>query len=177
LVNERSASASEILAGAIKDSKVGILVGEKTYGKGVIQKIYETKDGRAFKMTVEEYLTRDEHHINKLGIQPDVKVPVPGYIYGDDTKLTESDRGEQVYQMEKILEFLGYDIKNPDEFYDEETKNAVAAFQKDQGMYAYGMADFSTQNQLNEVLLKKKEENDIQLKKAYEILEKQVKEK
>lgn len=70
LVNEYSASASEIVAGALKDHERAQIVGTKTYGKGVIQSVFMLDDGSALKLTVEEYFTPKNNKINKLGIEP-----------------------------------------------------------------------------------------------------------
>lgn len=77
LVNENSASASEILAGALKDNECATIIGTKTYGKGVIQEILKLTDGSALKLTTEEYYTPKRTKINKIGIEPDVVVELP----------------------------------------------------------------------------------------------------
>lgn len=74
LVNEYSASASEIVAGALKDHERAQVVGTKTYGKGVIQSVFMLEDGSALKLTVEEYFTPKEVKINKVGIEPNYTV-------------------------------------------------------------------------------------------------------
>ena len=74
LVNEYSASASEIVAGAIKDTHRGILVGQKTYGKGVVQKRYELPDGGAMSLTISTYYTPNGTSINEAGITPQVAI-------------------------------------------------------------------------------------------------------
>ena len=75
LVNEGTASASEILAGALKDKyKNTTIVGKTTYGKGVIQTLYNLSDGSGLKITTEEYYTPNHKKINKEGIKPDVEV-------------------------------------------------------------------------------------------------------
>ncbi len=74
LVNEYSASASEIVAGAIKDTHRGILVGQKTYGKGVVQKRYELPDGGAMSLTISTYYTPNGTSINDTGITPQVSI-------------------------------------------------------------------------------------------------------
>lgn len=71
LVNEDSASASEIVAGAVNDRKAGKLVGAKTYGKGTVQSMMPLSDGSIVKLTIAEYLTPDKISINGIGIQPD----------------------------------------------------------------------------------------------------------
>ncbi len=93
LVNNGTASAAEILTGAIKDYKVGTIVGEKTFGKGVIQQIFNLSKGYTLKLTVEEYLTAKKHKINKIGITPDVIIKNP--------KNSKDD-----LQLEKALEIL-----------------------------------------------------------------------
>ena len=74
LTNENTASASEILAGALKDLGKAKIVGTKTFGKGVIQQILSLRDGSGLKITVEEYQTPNHNKINKVGIEPDEKV-------------------------------------------------------------------------------------------------------
>jgi carboxyl-terminal processing protease len=77
LVNQFTASASEITSGAIQDSGVGTLIGEKTFGKGVVQTIYPLPDGSAVKITTARYLTPHNRDINHLGIEPDIVVTEP----------------------------------------------------------------------------------------------------
>lgn len=74
LVNGNTASAAEIFAGAVQVNRGGKLIGEKTYGKGVIQSVEKLEDGSAFKFTTEEYFLPDGTPINKKGIQPDIRV-------------------------------------------------------------------------------------------------------
>ena len=74
LVNRNSASASEIFAGAVQDHSVGVIVGETTYGKGIVQSIRSFADGSAVKLTVSHYYTPLGHDIHEVGIRPDVPV-------------------------------------------------------------------------------------------------------
>jgi len=74
LVNGNTASASEIVAGALKDTKAATIVGTQTYGKGVVQQMYSLKNGGSVKITVAEYLTPNGTSINGVGITPDVIV-------------------------------------------------------------------------------------------------------
>ena len=94
LTNENTASSSEILAGALKDYKKATIVGEKTYGKGVIQRLLTLPDGSGLKITSEKYLTPNRTEINKIGIEPDEKVELPETVKNiisveekDDTQL------------------------------------------------------------------------------------------
>lgn len=81
LINKGSASASEIVAGAMQDHKRAIVVGEKSFGKGTVQQIIEFKDGSSLKMTIAEWLTPKGRVINKSGLEPDVPV-----LQGDGTR-------------------------------------------------------------------------------------------
>lgn len=74
LVNQGTASASEILAGALQDNGRAKLVGEKTFGKGLIQSLFDLSDGSGLAVTVAKYETPNHHDINKLGIKPDLEV-------------------------------------------------------------------------------------------------------
>ncbi|MBD5657617.1 MAG: S41 family peptidase, partial [Candidatus Eremiobacteraeota bacterium] len=86
LVNKYTASASEITSGAIQDNGVGELIGEKTYGKGVVQTIHPLPDGSAVKITSARYLTPKGRDINLIGIQPDIVSIEPKTAkYGDPT--------------------------------------------------------------------------------------------
>ncbi len=115
LVNGGSASASEILTGAVKDSKAGIIVGTKTYGKGTVQDILYLTNGGGMKITVAEYMTRDKIHINGKGIEPDVKVELPAEEALSPVKMdrdiTIGTVGLDVYGIQQRLSSLGYAMK------------------------------------------------------------------
>ena len=74
LIDEGSASASEIVSGAVKDRKAGLLIGVKSFGKGLVQSIEQLKDGSGMKLTTQKYYTPNGISINKVGIQPDIEV-------------------------------------------------------------------------------------------------------
>lgn len=93
LINGESASASEILTGVIKDYKIGTIVGENTFGKGIVQKFYPLVDGSAVKLTVEKYYTPNGNDIHKKGIAPDIEV-----------KQDEEDKEDK--QLKKAIQIL-----------------------------------------------------------------------
>ena len=93
LVNQGTASASEILAGALQDNGRALLVGEKTFGKGLIQSLFELPDGAGLAITVAKYETPSHKDINKLGIKPDRIVPQEPITYDQIT--TEVDQQYQ----------------------------------------------------------------------------------
>lgn len=74
LIDEGSASASEILSGAVKDRHAGLLIGTKSFGKGLVQSIEQLRDGSGVKLTTQKYYTPNGISINKIGIQPDIEV-------------------------------------------------------------------------------------------------------
>ncbi|MFA4884360.1 MAG: S41 family peptidase [Desulfotomaculaceae bacterium] len=74
LINGGSASASEILAGAVKDTGAGTLVGTKTFGKGIVQTVFPLNNGAGLKLTTARYLTPNKNDINQKGVEPDVQV-------------------------------------------------------------------------------------------------------
>ena len=92
LTNGYSASASEILAGAIKDYGIGTLVGTTTYGKGIVQKVINLSDGSAVKLTVSTYYTPNGNNIHKIGIDPDMEVEFDAEQYknGVDNQLEKA---------------------------------------------------------------------------------------
>lgn len=93
LVNEKSASAAEIFAGAVQDYKIGIIMGETTFGKGIVQDTFRLSDGSYLKLTVSKYFTPKGNDIHQVGITPDVKV-------------TLSENDEKDKQLDKAISWL-----------------------------------------------------------------------
>lgn len=102
LVNQYSASASEILAGAIKDYGLGKLVGKTTYGKGIVQRIFDLKDGTAVKLTVSSYFTPSGVNIHGIGIEPDIEVEFDSEAYAEDKTDTQLNKALDV--MKELLD-------------------------------------------------------------------------
>lgn len=101
LVNENTASSSEIFAAALKENNKAKIIGTKTYGKGVIQESITLSDGSGIKITTEEYYTPNRNKINKIGITPDIEVDLE-----EKTKnITEISR-DQDTQLKKAIETL-----------------------------------------------------------------------
>ena len=101
LVNSKSASASEILASAIKDSGVGVLVGTKTYGKGIVQEIQSLDGKGALSITVAKYYTASGTQIHKNGIEPDIYVDVP-----EEYSKSSSIPRDKDTQLIKAIEYI-----------------------------------------------------------------------
>ncbi len=96
LVDSNSASASEILAGAVKDYGIGTLVGTTTFGKGIVQRIMKLSDGSAVKLTVSKYYTPKGNNIHEIGISPDVEVPFEAEAYLEDGTDNQLDKAVEV---------------------------------------------------------------------------------
>ena len=105
LVNSSSASASEIMAGALKDLECATIVGTKTYGKGVIQQLLTLSNGAGLKITVEEYYTPNKTKINKVGIIPDYEVLL-------ETSITREPTDANDTQLNKAKEILKAKIED-----------------------------------------------------------------
>ena len=104
LVNGYSASASEILSGAIRDYDAGLLVGAKTFGKGIIQTVIEFPDGTGTQITIARYYTPSGECIHGVGIEPDVAVELDEEavtLYGINNLPLEHDA-----QLQKAIELL-----------------------------------------------------------------------
>ena len=103
IINENSASASEVLAGAIRDHKAGTLVGAKSYGKGVVQSLMEFGDGSAFKLTTAKYYTPDGECIDGVGITPDIEVALPEHVSHKSINELTLDEDEQLRAALQIV--------------------------------------------------------------------------
>lgn len=99
LINENSASASEIFAGAIKDREAGTLVGTKSFGKGIVQTVFGLGDGSALKLTTSEYFTPSGQNIHGKGIEPDIAIDFP-----DEVKEKGYVSREEDVQLERAVE-------------------------------------------------------------------------
>lgn len=101
LVNGSSASASEILTGALKDYKKAMIVGEKTFGKGIVQTIIPMDKGEGLKLTISEYFSPNGNKIHKQGVKPDVEIKLDEKAKGIGVEFMKEDN-----QLQKALEIL-----------------------------------------------------------------------
>lgn len=106
IVNGESASASEVVSGAIQDSKDGTIVGTKTFGKGIVQTVKPLSDGSGVKLTISEYFTPKGRTIHKKGVEPDVVVELP-----EDIEQIGPENIQEDTQLEKALEVVREKIK------------------------------------------------------------------
>jgi carboxyl-terminal processing protease len=178
LVNEYSASASEVVTGALKDHKRATIIGKTTFGKGTVQTLYNLPlYGGVYKYTTAYYKTPNGTSINKIGIHPNLTVENVSYQmleseiphFSFERKMQIDDQGNDVLELKKSLRLLNYKLNDTDIF-DFDTYNAIKNFQANEELFSYGVCDFTTQSKLKQKLLDTKFYKDTQLDKAIEYL-------
>lgn len=174
VIDQGSASASEILAGAVKESANVPLVGEKSFGKGTVQRSQEFTDGSNMKFTTEKWLTPNGNWIHQKGISPDYEVALPDYatlpFINPEDELKLSTSSSQVKAAQQMLKAIGYDPGREDGFFDEKTKQAVESFQAAEKLEVNGVLTGKSTISLMGKLREKLEKEDTQIQKATEIL-------
>ncbi|WP_153732497.1 lmo1851 family serine protease [Sporosarcina obsidiansis] len=178
IVDDGSASASEILAGALKESAKIPIVGVKTFGKGTVQTPTQLQDGSNLKLTTAKWLTPNGNWIHKKGIEPDVKVPYPSYatlpFLDSSEEMKEGMVSPTVQAAEEMLEAVGYDPGEADGLYDKNTAQAVKTLQKDLSLEQTGVLSGDTTIGLMQKLRDKMKKDDPQLLKAKEVVLKEI---
>jgi carboxyl-terminal processing protease len=158
LINQSSASAAEMLAGALKQSAGAVLVGERSFGKGTVQISFghEMGDGSLVKLTVYKWLLPDGTSVNNHGLQPDIPVSQPDYWMAfklpRDRVLKRDDTGDDVKNLQTILEGVGFPPDRKDGYFSEATEEALLAFQMREKLPVTGYLDSDTADRLEEVL-------------------------
>lgn len=146
LVDKSSASASEILAAALKEARKASVVGTKTYGKGVVQNVAPLDATREMKLTIAKWLTPDGNWINGKGVTPTIQVDYPAYYDLQNIaslNLSQGASGEDVQRIKHALNALGDTVGTTPVFTPELTQ-ALQRFQVGAGLPANGVADQAT---------------------------------
>jgi carboxyl-terminal processing protease len=178
LVDEGSASAAEILAGALKEAEGYTLIGEKTFGKGTVQQAIPMGDGSTIKLTMFKWLTPDGNWIHHKGIEPNIEVKQPEYFYVNpltiDKPLTRDTNNDQVKLAQQMLTGLGYGPGREDGYFDIQTEQAVKAFQNQEKLPLTGEIDKKTSDYLDIAVstARKDVKNDLQLQVALQYVSK-----
>ncbi|MGB4984881.1 MAG: S41 family peptidase, partial [Erysipelotrichaceae bacterium] len=140
IINKNSASASEVLAAALKDNEVATIVGNTSYGKGTSQEIKMFSDGSALKYTSAIWLSPKDHEINNQGITPDHLVDMPSFLALPMTDFTDKElvvKFDSVNiftaQIQQGLNMLGYSNR-VDGYYDQITLNNLKDFCQKNGI-------------------------------------------
>jgi carboxyl-terminal processing protease len=176
LIDNGSASASEILAAALKEGAGYPLIGENSFGKGTVQQPILMDDGSEIKLTVSKWLTPDGNWIHKQGIKPTIDVEQTDLYHTHPLQIVDSlkleDNDEQVQYAQEILTSLGFTTDRQDGYYSPQTEVAVRAFQSKNALEVTGVIDGKTAAKLEEAVRteKQKDENDIQLQTAIRYL-------
>ena len=176
LIDKGSASASEILAGALKEASDYELVGETSFGKGTVQQAVPMGDGSNIKLTLYKWLTPEGNWIHKKGVEPTMKVEQPPIFQLSPLQVEKSlvldMNNDQVKTAQLVLKGLGFEPGREDGYFSEETETAVKAFQQINELPLSGKIDLQTADTMNTRIseLKAKDENDLQLKMAMKAL-------
>ncbi|SDG28897.1 carboxyl-terminal processing protease [Fontibacillus panacisegetis] len=182
LTNKGSASASEILAGALQESAGAKLIGEATYGKGTVQTSFthELGDGSLLKVTIAKWLTPNGEWIHKKGIKPDLAVSQPDYFsvapINKEKNYKYDTLGDDIKSAQIMLSGLGYDPGRKDGYFGKGTENAVKKFQDDNKLEVTGVLDAKTAEALESSLIKQIQDkkNDNQMNRAIEEIRKDI---
>ena len=183
LMNKGSASASEILAGALQQSAGATLVGENSFGKGTVQTSYDKQmgDGSLLKITIAKWLTPNGDWIHEKGIKPDIAVNQPEYfsvapINKEKLPLKYDSNNVDVKSVQTMLRGLDFKPDRVDGYYDQKTEEAVKAFQKEKGIQVTGQIDEKTAESLEAALIERiaNPQYDAQLKRAIENVSKDI---
>ncbi|SEN46888.1 S41 family peptidase [Lihuaxuella thermophila] len=185
LIDKGSASASEILAAALKEAAGYPLVGETTFGKGTVQSAEDFEDGSNIKLTMAKWLTPNGNWVDQRGgskgIKPDYPVKLPDYVYAippqPSTPLKLDTNSVEVKNMQIVLDALGFNPGRKDGYFDSQTQLAVKAFQKTKNLPTSGQLDTATADQLRKAFgeMLRQPKNDVQLQVAIQVLKKNVK--
>lgn len=179
LMNENSASASEVLAIAMREVLDSKIVGVKSYGKGTIQMQKKYPDSSALKITMAKWLSPHGENINEVGIKPDVEVKLADIFYADYVDLKDSvvkydTVHDAVSYVQKALKYLGYHEGRTDGYYDAATKNALEAYQRKMGLEINSDLDQESVKQIYSSVVadwsQNKDKKDVQLHKAIEVV-------
>lgn len=175
LVNEQSASASEVLSSALKESADAIIIGKKTYGKGVVQQFRPFPDGSVLSLTEAQWKTPAGTWINKEGVHPDIEVGLPEYAnlrpLAIGTEMKDGSYGDDVKTLQQMLLELGYGPIEQLGVFDSSTAAALKKFQRDQQLEITGAFNDKTGYRILELLREKLKHEDSQLQAGQEKLQ------
>ncbi|MFS0575460.1 S41 family peptidase [Sporosarcina sp. 179-K 3D1 HS] len=172
LQNEGSASASEVLTGAMKDLKRGFIAGTTSFGKGTVQETMDLSNGGEMKLSTHKWLTPKEQWIHGKGVGTDLEVE-QNYLFTEHIRMVteiyaEGDFHDDIAYAQRLLTGLGYSVDRDDGYFDESTAEAVHAFRIDAEVDANDAMDRAFFTALREKVeaYRKDSKNDSQLQMA-----------
>ncbi|WP_430608089.1 carboxyl-terminal processing protease [Enterococcus sp. AZ170] len=164
LVDEGSASASEIFAAALKESGDKTIIGTKTFGKGTVQTVKNLNGKSEIKLTVLKWLTPNGEWIHEKGLEPTIKVDYPDYAYlspiSRDKTLKQGDSSPVVKNVNALLKALDYEVDGQSSEFSEQTKLAVESVQKNSELPITGEIDNETATLIEIAIGQKIKDND-----------------
>lgn len=169
LIDGDSASAAEIVAGALRDHGLATLVGTRSLGKGTVQTVFGLEAGGGLKLTTARYLTPRGYSLDGQGLNPDVVVePMkPGAPVEATWNLRRGLVGLDVLALQRSLNRLGFGVGAEDGIFGFQTVKGVQAFQRSRGLAPTGVVEKGTLEAINQAL---RETRDVQLEEALKIL-------
>lgn len=180
LINDNSASASEVLTLALRENLGAKVVGETSYGKGTVQVSYTYPDRSALKVTIAKWMGPSGDSIDKVGITPDYEVSLPeifttSYVEMEETQEVKVDSvHEAVAYVQKGLKYLGLHTGRTDGYFDQSTSEALIAFSSKYAINYDGAINQDTVAKVYSVVLRdwalNRKATDIQLHKAIEVV-------
>ncbi|MFD0714766.1 S41 family peptidase [Paenibacillus sp. GCM10027626] len=175
LVDSHTASSAEVLTAALKETAGAEVIGERTFGKGIVQQFRQLPDGSVLKLTEAQWRSPDGQWIHKKGIEPTIAVAPPDYTQlspiAAGKKLQEGDYGQRVEAAQNLLQALGYSTGPAIGIYSKEMRETVQLFQRQQGIPETGELNDRTAYEISRRLLEKYKAEDPQMKKALEVLQ------
>ncbi len=174
LVNENSASASEILAGALQDTDTAIVAGSETFGKASVQNVEPLNAGGGLRYTMAKYQTPEGRDIHEVGLTPDVELDAPAVLQlarePISADLGPGDDGEEVETLQQILQEFGFYEQDITGDFDDNTGDALEEFQEEREISVTGEMDDMVIREFHEMIEEYQEEDDEELDRALELI-------
>lgn len=180
LVNNNSASASEVLTAALQEKAGAIVIGKTTYGKGLVQTMAQFSDGSALKYTQAAWLTPSGKSIHEVGVIPDIDVALHPvlttefYTFIEEESFALDSVSDAIKDAQLCLDFMGYPVDRMDGYFSAQTEIALNTFKTEMGMEADGILTKDVFSSLQSAMIKiwhfNKDTKDLQMIRALEVI-------
>lgn len=176
LIDEGSASASEILAIALNETIDAELVGRNSFGKGTVQQTIPLGDGSTIKLTILKWLSPEGISIHEVGVAPTIEVDQPDYYYTAPIQVEETfsydETNINIGYAQVMLAALGYPVDREDGYFSEQTEQAIRDYQNDRELTVNGKLDQETASRIVTDVTERirSDQDDLQKDKAIEVL-------
>lgn len=175
LQNEGSASASEVLSGALKSNQRALIAGSKSFGKGTVQETWELTNGGEMKLSSHKWLTPKQQWIHGTGIKADFEVKASELYQLEPLPISGTyqvgDFNVDVQYGQKVLKALGFPVTRVDGYFDEDTARAVKSFKEQKKLKAEAKMDIVFYKEVRETIMtyksSKKHDNQLQMSLGY----------